>query len=122
VRGTDDREVAAIERRHLLLAETLAAGDHRGIDEAEIEVGVAALELDGAQQVVLVRVHDSVAAPYRSGRPRHDVLDQDGVGIGAVARPELGAVLSRRSAAKNSFPPTFVSKVGVLFGVPGGCP
>lgn len=54
VAWTHDREVAAVEGRHLLLAQLLAGDDDGRVDQPEIERGVGPLELGGAREARLV--------------------------------------------------------------------
>lgn len=51
VPGADDREVPAVERRHLRLVETLAEGDDGRVDQPEVQPRVRALELGGPREV-----------------------------------------------------------------------
>ena len=48
MRGTDHPEAPAIQGRHLRLSERFADGNHRRIDESQIQVLVLPLKFSGA--------------------------------------------------------------------------
>lgn len=92
----NEREVAAVERRHLRLPEALAERDHRRVDQSEVEALVGRLELGGSPKVGLVGLDQPVCAGRKvvdERRPRvtakeleHPVveLDQNGSRNGEV--------------------------------------
>ena len=76
--GTDDSEMAEVERRHLRDAKPLGHGDNTGVDTAEPEIGVGVDEFGDALPV-----------------GRRDLLDRDvavhdgAIEAGLGRRPEL---------------------------------
>lgn len=67
--GSHDREVATVERRDLRLVKLFAGRDHGGVDQAELERGVLALQFGSADERGLRKLMKAVRAAC-------DVLDE----------------------------------------------